>query len=216
MADLPFAAVPFGAFLSRDGLLALHSIDTGQPLGSERYYHEHPRIGEPSVPVEGAQSLASEHTPPQSQVLCKSRRSSDKPDRAFPLWSESTLVLPSSPTQHARHLQKCLQVKPHDFFDAARCAASILGELGYVEITALTIELERFERDVQAKLVPILPTIGGTFLWAVDANGSVVNSICLDAFTPRTARKPKRANRRIVKRGCSTRLGSATSTAYGT
>ena len=80
--------------------------------------------------------------------------------------------------------QESLQVRPDDFFDAAY--ASILDKLGHVEIAALTIELERFERDVQAKLVPILPTVGYTFFRNVDTNRSVVNSVSLNAFAPRS------------------------------
>jgi hypothetical protein len=82
--------------------------------------------------------------------------------------------------------QERLQVRPHDFFDAAD--ASILDELGHIEIAALMIELERFERDIQAKLVPILPGICDTLRWDIDANGSVVNSTSLNAFTPRCSR----------------------------
>jgi len=95
--------------------------------------------------------------------------------------------------------QERLQVRPHDFFNAARYAASILDEIGHIEIAALMIELERFERDIQAKLVPILPGISDTLFLDIDANSSVVNSISLNAFTPRSARKPKRANRRIIQ-----------------
>jgi hypothetical protein len=43
----------------------------------------------------------------------------------------------------------------HRESDTARYAASILDNPGHVEIAALAIELERFERDVQAKLMPI-------------------------------------------------------------
>ena len=96
--------------------------------------------------------------------------------------------------------QERLRIRSHDFFDAARYAASILDEPGHIEIAALVIELEHFERGVQAKLMPILPAIGDTFFWVVDANGSVVNSAILDALTPCSTWKPKCANRRIVQR----------------